>query len=149
MRTKYIVKRRDQLTRDVLYDWRDMEWKVTNGRAQVEEIETLLTSTTSHLGSTPVSGGGGNKVETAMTEGIHKKDIAENGFKEACEYMAWVTPCWERLTEDERYMLMVRFIDHSEGDGIKRIMNRYCIEKTEAYTRSNAALTRLAKLLFW
>lgn len=145
----FVEERREQITIDILKAWRDMEWKATNGRDQVEEIETRLTSTTSHLGSTPVSGGGGNKVESAMAEGIHQKEMAEHGYHKAKEYMGQITPCWERLTEDERYMLMVRFIDHAEGDGIKRIMNRYCIEKTEAYTRSNAALKRLAKLIFW
>lgn len=133
----------------ILKDWRDQEWKATNGLEQVEEIETRLTSTTSHMGSTPVTGSGGNRVEAAMAEGIHQKEIAEHGFLKAREYMGEIAPCWERLTEDERYMLMVRFIDYAEGDGIKRIMNRYNIEKTEAYNKSNAALTRLSKLIFW
>lgn len=145
----FVGERKQQITRDILKAWRDMEWKVTNGREQVEEIQTRLTSTTSHLGSTPVTGGGGNKVESAMAEGIHQKEIAEHGYLKACEYMDQISPCWERLTEDERYMLMVRFIDHDESEGIKRIMNRYSIAKTEAYNRSNAALSRLAKLIFW
>lgn len=145
----FVEERKQQITIDILKAWRDMEWKATNGREQVEEIETRLTSTTSHLGSTPVTGSGGNRVETAMAEGIHQKEIAEQGFLKAQEYMEQIGPCWNRLTEDERYMLMVRFIDHTEGDGIKRIMNRYNIEKTEAYNKSNAALTRLSKLIFW
>lgn len=133
----------------ILKDWRDQEWKATNGRDQIEEIYTRLTSTTSHLGSTPVTGGGGNKVESAMTEGIHQKEIAEHGYLKAREYMGEISPCWERLTEDERYMLMVRFIDHAEGDGIARIMSRYCVSRTEAYRKSDAALRRLSKLMFW
>lgn len=142
-------KKRLQATKDILRDWRDQEWKNTNGLSQIEEIETSLTSTTSRMGSTPVTGGGGNKVESAMTEGIYRKEIAEKGYLKAREYMGQIAPCWNRLTEDERYMLMVRFIDHVEGDGIQRIMHRYHIEKTEAYTRSNAALSHLARLIFW
>lgn len=133
----------------ILKDWRDQEWKANYGKEQVDEIITRLTSTTSHLGSTPVSGGGGNKVEAAMAEGIHQKEIAEHGYTKAREYMGQMAPCWNRLADDERYMLMVRFIDHAEGDGIKRIMERYCIEKTEAYNKSNAALKHLSRLIFW
>lgn len=137
-----------KVTKAILRDWRDQEWKATNGKDQIEEIETRLTKTTPNIGSTPVMGGGGNKIETAMTDGIHKKEIVEHGYIKAREYMGEIAPCWNRLTE-ERYMLMARFIDHVEGDGIKRIMDRYSIEKTEAYNKSNAALKHLAKLIFW
>lgn len=133
--------------------WRVQEWKATHGKDLVEEIETRLTSTTSHLGSTPVTGSGGNRVETAMAEGIHQKEIAEHGFLKACEYMEWMLPCWEQLTEDERYILTVRFIDHEEykdrKEPIRRIMHRYCIEQSEVYNRSREALEHLAKLLYW
>lgn len=133
----------------ILKDWRDQEWKATNGLEQVEEIETRLTSVTSRMGSTPVTGSGGNRVEEAMAEGIHQKDIAEHGFLKAREYMGEIAPYWERLTEDERYVLMAKFVDYAEGDGIDRIMSRYSISRTEAYRRSDAALKRLSRLIFW
>lgn len=133
----------------ILKDWRDTEWKLENSREQIEEIETRLTSTTYRAGSTPVSGGGGNKVEQALVAGISQKEIAERGYTKASEYMQGIRPAWERLTEEEKYMLTVRFVDHEEGDGIKRIMDRFYVSKSEAYNMSNAALNRLAKLIFW
>lgn len=133
----------------ILKDWRDQEWKREHCREQVEEIETRLTSATAHLGSTPVSGGGGNRVEQALVVGISQKEIAERGWRQSKEYEQGILPAWERLTEDERYILTVRFIDHEEGDGIKRIMDRYYVSKREAYNMSSDAIERLAKLIFW
>lgn len=140
-------------TRNALKVWRVQEWKLTHGKDRLEEIETRLTNTTCHLGSTPVQGSGGNKIESAMTEGIHQKEMAEHGLLKAREYMEWILPCWEQLTEDERYILTERFIDHEEHkdqkEPIRRIMHRYCIEQSEAYNRSREALEHLAKLLYW
>lgn len=133
----------------ILKDWRDTEWKLETSRETIEEINTRLESSTSRLGTSPVSGGGGNKVEAAMVAGISQKEIAEKGYTKASEYMQQLRPAWDRLTENEQYMLTVRFVDHEEGDGIKRIMDRYYVSKSEAYNMSNAALQRLAKLIFW
>ena len=46
-------------------------------------------------------------------------------------------------------MLTVRFVDQGEDNGIKQIMDRFQYEKTKAYKMSNAALEKLAKLIFW
>ena len=88
-------------------------------------------------------------MEDALCKSIDKKSAALYGLKKAKEYERDVAACWERLTEDEQYCLTARFIDHEERNGIQRIMDRFCVERSEAYRRSDAALTRLSKLLFW
>ena len=140
---------RNKTTADILRDWRDQNWKAETGREQLEEINARLTRVTGHLGSTPVTGGGGNKVEEAMVAALAKKEIVTRGYDMARDYLRELTPCWERLSEEERYMLTVRYIDREEGNGIPLIMERYHISRSEAYRRSEAALNRLSKLLFW
>ena len=143
----YIDTRR--ATINMLRDWRDQEWKLERTGEIIDNIQTRLTSTTSRAGSAPVSGSGGNHVEEALCAGIAQKDIARHGYIKATEYRADIAPCWERLTDDERYMITARFVDFTEKDGIKRIMKKYMIEQAEAYRRSNRALEHLEKLLFW
>ena len=116
---------------------------------QLAEINARLTRVTGRLGSTPVTGGGGNKVEETMVAALAKKEIVTRGYDMARDYLRELTPCWERLSEEERYMLTVRYIDREEGNGIPLIMERYHISRSEAYRRSEAALNRLSKLLFW
>lgn len=140
---------RQKTTADILRDWHDQQWKAETGRERLREINTRLTSVTARVGSTPVSGGGGNKVEEALVNGLAKKEIAQRGYDMARAYLHELTPCWERLSEDERYVLTVRYIDQEEGGGIQRIMDRYHVSRSEAYRRSDAALSRLSKLLFW
>ena len=48
-----------------------------------------------------------------------------------------------------RICLTARFIDYEDGDGIKKIMERFHVERSEAYNRSKNALARFARLLFW
>ena len=78
-----------------------------------------------------------------------KTDIAVRGLEKAWEYVQDITPVWNMLTDDERFLLKSRFIDYETGNGIKHIMERFCVERSEAYRRSDAALKRFAKLLFW
>ena len=89
-------------------------------------------------------------METLLAEELTRKtEIVERGYYLARDYLRELTPCWERLSEEEQYMLTVRFIDREEGNGISRLMERYHISRSEAYRRSEAALNRLSRLLFW
>lgn len=141
----------EKTTIAILKAYYDMEWKLENGREQVEEIETRLVSSTSHLGSAPVSGGGGNKAERAMVFGLHQKEIAERGLEAAAGYMKRFIPAWERLTEQERYLLRVRYVDYGYENRkwTDRVHDRYGYEKSQAYDLCSAALERLSTLLWW
>ena len=142
--TDYIDK--TKTTVDILRDWRDQQWKAENGRERLAEINARLTSVTGRM--SPVVSGG-NRSGDAMAEGLAKKEIVARGYDMARDYLRELTPCWERLSEEEQYMLTVRYIDHDEGNGIGQIMEKYHVSRSEAYRRSDAALSRLSKLLFW
>ena len=138
-----------QATINILRDWRDQQHKAETGKDRITAIDERMISLNSRLGSTPVEGGG-TKSQEALCAQIDRKALAKMGYERAKEYLAELEPCWERLTEDERYMLTARFVDPPYGGGgIGRIMEKYNVEKTKAYDMSNAALKRLSKLIFW
>ena len=145
---EYLDKYRVRAAADMLRAYRDMEWKAAYGMDKVRQIQSSLESLPATLGKTPVSGGGGNKAEEALIAGIARKDAAERGYREAVEFMEIVTACLNRLSATERRLLELRYIDHSEGGGIARIMEELHVEKSEAYDRSKEALKRFTTLIY-
>lgn len=138
---------REKTTIAILKDYHDQLWKLENDRRLIRELNEDITSPKG-MSSTPVHGGGSRREETLCSV-IDKKDVLEKGYKQAQQYHVEFAPCWEQLTDTERDILSLRFIEHYESGGIKNIMRKYNISKSEAYNRSNYALKRLAGLLFW
>lgn len=133
----------------VLKDWHNQRFKLEREAERLKEIQSdILSLKGPALDRVPVKGGS-SKREESLCNAIDRKTLAAQALKNAQEYDQDVTPCWERLTYEEQFCLTVRFIDHEEGNGIERIMERFCVERSEAYRRSDAALKRFAKLLFW
>lgn len=133
----------------ILKDWLDQHWKLETAAKRIEEIDDRMLSSRSSFSSASPVQGGANRTEDKLCNAIDRKTAALYGLKKATEYDRDVSCCWERLTEEEQFCLSARFIEHEEGNGIGRIMQRFNIERSEAYRRSDAALKRLAKLLFW
>ena len=143
----YIDVRRATIA--MLRDFRDQQWKLERMPERIREIDERLRAVRSPSAeATPVHGGG-NRLEESLCAAIDQKDIAVRDLNQAQEYTRDFMPCWERLTEDERFILTAHFIDRDEGGGIQTIMRKYHIEKSEAYRRSDDALERLSKLLYW
>ncbi len=138
---------RERATIDALRDFLDQQWKLENDPKRIRELGEDLASPQG-MSTVPIHGGGSRR-EEALCEAIDKKTILENGYRRAQEYNDEFMPCWERLTEDERYMLTMRFVEHLDGGGIKHIMEKHSLSRAEAYRRSDKALKRLTKLLFW
>lgn len=135
-------------TKAILRDWRTQEFRAEYGRDRIGEIDAGMVRLGGLSDATPVQGGG-NRQQEAICSAIDRKTVAERGYHRAVTYMQEIKPYWDQLTEDEQYMLTVRFVDHDLGDGIKRVMERFRVEKSQAYDISNAALVKLAKLIFW
>ena len=135
-------------TKAILRDWNDQHWKVETGKDRLSQIDEDMVRLSGVFGSTPVQGGG-NRSQEVLCAQLDKKTLAQYGYYKAMEFVSDITPCWERLSDEDRYMLTVRFIDRDERNGIKRIMERFQIEKSQAYEKSNAALYHLSELIFW
>ena len=141
---------RNKTTVDILRDWHDQQWKAEIGREQLAEIDARLHRVTAKPGGGIGRGSLENGVEAALAQELTRKtEIIARGYYMARDYVRELQPCWERLSEAERFMLTARYIDRDEKYGIQRIMNEYHISRSEAYRRSDAALNRLSKLLFW
>ena len=140
----------EKVTIDILKDYRDQIWKAENSRRKLKEIDEQMSSMKCALNTVAVQGGG-NKHEEMLCGGIDRKTVVEYGYLQAKQYVKEFMPCWKRLTEDEQYLLTNRFIDNAGGEkaGMKKIMERYSISRSEAYRRADLALKRFSKLLFW
>ena len=136
-------------TINALRDWHDKHFLLENAPDQIKEINSRIHAVkTVSTDSTPVQGGA-NKAEDNLCKAIDRKNALTQGYRKAKEYDRDITPVWDRLSDTERRMLTLRWIDYEEGNGIQKIMDEFHIEKSEAYDRSADALTRLSKLLFW
>lgn len=138
---------REKTTIAILREYHDQQWKLDHDPQRIRELSESLTAPKA-MSTTPTHGGGSRR-EEKLVELIDKKTVLEQGYHRAREYMREFGPCWERLTDQERDLLRMRFVDYLDGGGIGRIMEKYHVGKTEAYDRSNRALRRLSKLLFW
>lgn len=147
MLTDYI--RTDLTTVELLRDWRNQELALQDVGARLEEIDTRLTGTTGRMGATPVMGGGGNRVEAALVDGIARKDVIERGAKKAEEYFAALLPKWARLSGEEQWLLTVRYVDGDGTNWLPLVKERLHIEEREAYRRTRDALRKLARILWW
>lgn len=139
---------KERTTISILRAWHDKHWKAEHGKEEIKSIDARLSSVSTSRVGRNVSGGTSD-YNDALAAAIDKKELAAYGQSKAEEYIHELAPYWEQLTADEQYVLTARFVDHQEGNGIERIRHKYNIEKTEAYNRSNAALRRLAALIFW
>lgn len=137
----------ERTTISILRAYHDQQWKLENDLRRIKELSDDL-ATPHAMSATPVHGGGSRR-EEMLVDQIDRKAVLEKGYQQAKEYMSEFKPCWERLTEEEREILRLRFVECLDGNGIPHIMEKYHIGKTEAYNRSNRALRRLSILLLW
>lgn len=140
---------RNKATEDILRDWRDQHWKAESAPERLAEIQARLTTSTTRVDALGIHTGGQNGREAALAAGLTQKEIVTRGYRMAKDYLRELLPCWERLSPEEQFMLTVRYVDREEKNAIRRIMDEYHISRSEAYRRSEAALNRLSKLLFW
>lgn len=135
----------EQATKRILRGWNDRVWAQEHNAEKIEVIRARLTKTTQSVGSAPVKGGTSAK-EEQWVNGISAIDELEKEIRRADETQREVERCWDRLTEDERFVLREVFVD---GTGIESVKNHFHVEKSEAYSRVKKALKRFSKLLFW
>ena len=142
---RYITQVLDRCAIAVLRDWENMESKLDPTGEAWKAMENM-TNLHGWLSDSPVQSSG-NRQEDKLISNIERLIVAEQGARDAKRYFQAVLPVWDKLTDEERYLLSERFI--RGGNGIQRIMGRMNVEKTKAYDLTNGALTRFRKMLFW
>ena len=88
-------------------------------------------------------------VENRIINGIEDIDVMKERYRQASEFMEWFNPAWEKLSEDERYVLEAFFMDEGKcSSGDEAVAAHFGIERASAYRKKNRALDHLALLLY-
>lgn len=141
---KYLDKRKAAI--DALKDYDSMQFIIAHTDEQIKGEYDKMTS----LGSPRFDGmphaHNPNAAEDRILNGIEEIDVLKERYRQALEYMEWFKPAWDKLTEEEQYVLEV-FYAGDEGS-VYLICDRFGIERTSAYKKKNRALERLTVQLY-
>ena len=135
---------------DALRDFGSMEYIVLNHRVNLaearESMTTLHSASVARLSKQTNPNSGDGRL-AAQLDGI---DVLKERYRQALEYMEWFKPAWEKLSDDDRFVLEEFYTrsDDGQADTIGNICARFHIERTSAYKRKNRALAKLAVLLY-
>lgn len=144
---KYLDKR--SATIAAIKDYDSMAFIIRDTEAQIERANDKLTSAGPKLSAIP-SVHDPKATEKKILAAVDQINILQERYSEAQEYMAWFTPAWAQLVEEEQYILRT-FYSEKNGYGCNaayEIADKLHIEQAAAYKRKNRALSRLQVLLF-
>ena len=136
-------------TKEAVRAYNNMNFIVKHAHEEMQEVRGRMGGATSPiLDGLPHNHNPQNR-ENSLLAGIDEIDILKERYRQALEYMDWFKPAWEQLSDDERYVLDVFYMNGDEsGDGIEQIMRQFKIEKSSAYSRANRSLNHLSMLLY-
>ena len=84
-----------------------------------------------------------------MNDALADIDLLKERYKQAVEYMAWFVPCWEELSDDERYILDTFYLNEdTKTEAVYCICDYFGIERSSAYRYKDKALEHLSTLLY-
>ncbi len=125
---------------DVLNDFEQTE---EEAKAKLDSIKT------SNFDSMP-SAHDPQAGETRLVNLIHSVDTEKARHNQVLEYMNWFEPAWEKLSENDHYILSEFF--WCNGDAVamaaEKVSEKYNIERATAYRWKNQALDRLSFYLY-
>jgi hypothetical protein len=134
---------------DALKDFASMEYIIANhaeDEAAIREDMTAIGSPA--LGGQP-SGHNPHAGEARLAAQLDEIDVLKERYRQALAYMAWFGPAWEKLSEDDRFVLTA-FYQHEgkQEDAVGEICDRFFIERSSAYNKKNRAIAKLTLLLY-
>ena len=135
---------------DALKDFASMEYIIDNHADDEEAVREDMTAVgTPALGGQP-SGHNPHAGEARLTGQIDEIDVLKERYRQALEYMVWFRPAWEKLGEDDRFVLAA-FYQRNDGrqeNAVGEICAHFTIERSSAYNKKNRALAKLTLLLY-
>ena len=136
-------------TKEAVRAYNNMKFIVNHTEDEIKKVRQRMGGATSPiLDGMPHNHNPQNR-ENSLLAGIAEIDLLKERYRQAVEYMDWFKPAWEQLSDEERYVLDVFYMNGEEsGDGIELIMQHFNIERRSAYNRKNRSLARLAVLLY-
>ena len=87
--------------------------------------------------------------EERIINSLEKIDTLKERYRQAVEYMNWFLPAWEKLSEDEQFVLDVFYRQNEYGaEAAKAVCEYFSVERNTAYKKKSRALDRLVLLLY-
>ena len=119
----------------VLQDYATQAVILQQGDGYANELKASLTS----IGSPRFDG---------LPRG-NNRHAGEARNQKAQAYMDWFNPAWESLSDDDRLVLEVFFLDDlSAEDAAVKVAEHFYVERKTAFAKKQRALARFARLLF-
>lgn len=87
--------------------------------------------------------------EERICHAMDQRHILLERYKQAEEFMAWFTPAWKNLSEEERMLLEYLFIhDTPKTRALETLSESLHIERAQLYRRKDKAIFRLSIFLY-
>jgi len=137
-------------TENVLRDYPIMHHIISTHEEQEQEArEDMVAMPSSSLSGMPGAHdpqAGEKRVTGIMTE----MDVMQVRYQRAREYMSWVQPAWEELSEDDQFVLSAFY--HGKGDtqedAVEDVCGRFHIERASAHRKKCRARERFTTRLY-
>lgn len=113
---------------------------IQSARERMSSASTPVYSRTPHTHD-PKSG------EDRLLAGIDEIDMLQNRYSQAVEYFNWFDPAWSNLSEDDRYVLEMFFVENAP-DTVDEIAKHFNIERSSVYAKRRRAIDRRGLLLY-
>ena len=146
---QYLDKRSAAIA--ALKDYSSMIYIIENTDSEIAKLHDDLTTLSSpSFSDMPANQHNPQSGEIRMAAAIDEIDVLRERYRQAKEYMDWFQPAWDKLSDDERYVLEQFYWceDESQTNAVYEICEHFGIERSSAYNRKNRAVQHLTLLLY-
>ena len=114
---------------------------------EIARLESAMKSIRSATADgTPVQGGGSGREDMMLSNIVHREEL-ERALEQAKKWVALVDAGLEILSEEER-LILDRFYVHPAKGNVDRLCGELCIEKSQVYSKKDAALRHFTISLY-
>ncbi len=134
-------------TVDAIEAYRSMDFIIRNTDEEIKQLRTDMGGASAvNLDGMPHAHNP-QASEEALIAKIDEIDIIKERYRQAVEYMEWFKPAWERLSEDDRYVLELFYMGGAPRTA-EMVADELGIDRKTVYVRKHRAETRLCVLLY-
>lgn len=133
----------------VLQDYATQAVILQQSDGYANELKASLTSIGSPRFDGLPRGNNRHAGEARVCSILDNLDALKARNQKAQAYMDWFNPAWESLSDDDRLVLEVFFLDDlSAEDAAVKVAEHFYVERKTAFAKKQRALARFARLLF-
>lgn len=135
---------------NILKDYNSMQYIIDNTNKEIKEAEAELYGLKSAGFDDMPRTRNVKSNEDRVVKGIVAIDVMKERYRQALEYMNWLKPAWNELSNEEQYVLTEFYIleEEKQINAVYNVCEKFGIERSSAYNKKNRALQHLALLLY-